>query len=160
MAEASGIRRKPKTSVIAKRQVYLRKRRVSPKTGVRWHSLPHNSIVRESPDDNIKTQSESLWVLTGGDEGIRRKPKASVIAERQVYLRKRRVSPKTGVRWHSLPHNSIVRESPDDNIKTQSESLWVLTGGDEGIRTPDLCVANASLYQLSHAPTGYGLSVP
>lgn len=26
-------------------------------------------------------------------------------------------------------------------------------GGDEGIRTPDLCVANASLYQLSHAPT-------
>ena len=27
-----------------------------------------------------------------------------------------------------------------------------LFGGDEGIRTPDLCVANASLYQLSHAP--------
>ncbi len=25
-------------------------------------------------------------------------------------------------------------------------------GGDEGIRTPGLCVANASLYQLSHAP--------
>ena len=25
-------------------------------------------------------------------------------------------------------------------------------GGDKGIRTPDLCVANASLYQLSHIP--------
>ena len=25
-------------------------------------------------------------------------------------------------------------------------------GGDEGIRTPGLCVANASLYQLSHTP--------
>lgn len=28
-------------------------------------------------------------------------------------------------------------------------------GGDEGIRTPGLCVANASLYQLSHTPTTY-----
>ena len=26
-------------------------------------------------------------------------------------------------------------------------------GGDEGTRTPGLCVANASLYQLSHIPT-------
>ena len=26
-------------------------------------------------------------------------------------------------------------------------------GGAKGIRTPDLCVANASLYQLSHNPT-------
>ena len=26
-------------------------------------------------------------------------------------------------------------------------------GGDKGIRTPDLCVANASLYQLSHIPS-------
>lgn len=25
-------------------------------------------------------------------------------------------------------------------------------GGDKGIRTPGLCVANASLYQLSHTP--------
>ena len=29
-----------------------------------------------------------------------------------------------------------------------------LDGGDKGIRTPDLCVANASLYQLSHIPIG------
>ena len=27
-----------------------------------------------------------------------------------------------------------------------------LCGGDKGIRTPDLCIANASLYQLSHIP--------
>ena len=33
-------------------------------------------------------------------------------------------------------------------------------GGDEGIRTPDLCVANASLYQLSHAPTAIALYHP
>ena len=26
-------------------------------------------------------------------------------------------------------------------------------GGDKEIRTPDLCIANASLYQLSHIPT-------
>ena len=28
-------------------------------------------------------------------------------------------------------------------------------GGDKGIRTPGLCVANASLYQLSHAPIAF-----
>ena len=26
-------------------------------------------------------------------------------------------------------------------------------GGDEGSRTPDLCIANATLYQLSYVPT-------
>ena len=26
-------------------------------------------------------------------------------------------------------------------------------GGDKGIRTPGLCIANAALYQLSHIPT-------
>ena len=31
-------------------------------------------------------------------------------------------------------------------------SFDVRFGGDEGTRTPDLCVANASLYHLSHAP--------
>ena len=30
---------------------------------------------------------------------------------------------------------------------------WVSYGGDEGDRTPDLYVANVSLYQLSHTPT-------
>ena len=30
-------------------------------------------------------------------------------------------------------------------------------GGDEGTRTPDLCVANASLYHLSHAPIASAL---
>ena len=29
-----------------------------------------------------------------------------------------------------------------------------LFGGAKGTRTPDLCVANASLYQLSYNPTG------
>ena len=28
----------------------------------------------------------------------------------------------------------------------------MMSGGDKGTRTPDLCVANASLYQLSHIP--------
>ena len=31
-------------------------------------------------------------------------------------------------------------------------ALFLGFGGDKGIRTPDLCVANASLYQLSHIP--------
>lgn len=29
---------------------------------------------------------------------------------------------------------------------------WVSCGGDDGTRTHGLCVANASLYQLSHIP--------
>ena len=38
------------------------------------------------------------------------------------------------------------------NRQTSFRNLSVHLGGDEGSRTPDLCVANASLYQLSHAP--------
>lgn len=37
------------------------------------------------------------------------------------------------------------------HTKREVESL-PLHGGDKGIRTPGLCVANASLYQLSHTP--------
>ena len=38
-------------------------------------------------------------------------------------------------------------------IKTRTEIFrFGFFGGDKGIRTPDLCVANASLYQLSHIP--------
>ena len=32
--------------------------------------------------------------------------------------------------------------------------VFLFFGGDNEIRTRDLCVANASLYQLSHTPMG------
>ncbi len=32
-------------------------------------------------------------------------------------------------------------------------SVCYFFGGDKGIRTPDLRIANATLYQLSHIPT-------
>ncbi len=35
-----------------------------------------------------------------------------------------------------------------------SEFVFFICGGAKGTRTPDLCVANASLYQLSYNPTG------
>lgn len=41
--------------------------------------------------------------------------------------------------------------------QTKPGSILFAFGGDEGTRTPDLCVANASLYHLSHAPTASAL---
>ena len=38
--------------------------------------------------------------------------------------------------------------------KKNAINLRSFFGGDNEIRTRDLCVANASLYQLSHTPTG------
>ena len=38
------------------------------------------------------------------------------------------------------------------NKNTAYSAVFSVCGGDKGIRTPGLCVANASLYQLSHAP--------
>ncbi len=35
-----------------------------------------------------------------------------------------------------------------------------IESGDEGIRTPDLCVANAALSQLSYIPTKRNTQIP
>ena len=48
----------------------------------------------------------------------------------------------------TLCASAIVAE----NKKQPENSFQVACGGDKGIRTPGLCVANASLYQLSHIP--------
>ena len=40
--------------------------------------------------------------------------------------------------------------------------IFLKIGGDKGIRTPDLRIANASLYQLSYIPKGrahYGIKI-
>ena len=39
--------------------------------------------------------------------------------------------------------------------QAEQGSTCVLCGGDKGIRTPDLRIANATLYQLSHIPTNF-----
>ena len=36
----------------------------------------------------------------------------------------------------------------------------VFFGGDEGDRTPDLCIANAALSQLSYTPNKFSVSRP
>ena len=41
------------------------------------------------------------------------------------------------------------------NKQAEQGSTCVLCGGDKGIRTPDLRIANATLYQLSHIPTNF-----
>ncbi len=47
--------------------------------------------------------------------------------------------------------SKIMNKKTNPDIKT--EFVFFFLGGDKGIRTPGLCVANASLYQLSHIPT-------
>ena len=53
---------------------------------------------------------------------------------------------------------SEIRQLTTRNVKL-AENLEVPRivhfGGDRGIRTPDLCDANAALSQLSYIPTGF-----
>ena len=50
---------------------------------------------------------------------------------------------------------------PDGRVKESLEVLPMATpGGDRGIRTPDLCDANAALSQLSYIPSGSILATP
>jgi site-specific DNA recombinase len=48
---------------------------------------------------------------------------------------------------------------PDGRFEDRVPVLPIDTpGGDRGIRTPDLCDANAALSQLSYIPSGYDYS--
>src|SRR5579885_2922249 len=58
----------------------------------------------------------------------------------------------TGGRSVFLPHRNATRNS-DQAIHTRCSEKF---GGDEGIRTPDLCRAKAALFQLSYIPPGSG----
>lgn len=46
-------------------------------------------------------------------------------------------------------------ENKGENKKSTDADghLWTSNGGDEGDRTPDLCIANAALSLLSYTPT-------
>ena len=49
--------------------------------------------------------------------------------------------------------NRTIHLFPTKIKQAEQGSTCVLCGGDKGIRTPDLRIANATLYQLSHIPT-------
>ena len=51
--------------------------------------------------------------------------------------------------------SKIMNKKTNPDIKT--EFVFFFLGGDKGIRTPGLRIANAALYQLSYKPE---LSVP
>jgi hypothetical protein len=58
----------------------------------------------------------------------------------------------------------IVRNSASVSAEGRSEVLPIVSaekaGGDEGIRTPDLLVANEALYQLSYIPSRFVRASP
>lgn len=51
--------------------------------------------------------------------------------------------------------NRTIHLFPAKIKQAEQGSTCVLCGGDKGIRTPDLRIANATLYQLSHIPTNF-----
>lgn len=48
--------------------------------------------------------------------------------------------------------NRTIHLFPTKIKQAEQGSTCFLCGGDKGIRTPDLRIANATLYQLSHIP--------
>ena len=62
----------------------------------------------------------------------------------QMHVMKYHYSPKSAVK-------SAVMKYQKRQVFTKNPAL--LRGGGKGIRTPDLRIANATLYQLSHTPT-------
>ena len=77
---------------------------------------------------------------------------ASVIAKKVNLFMFRSVSPQ----GFMLQSNTTMKswESPIPHKKI-SYKCTIFCGGDKGIRTPDLRIANATLYQLSHIPTNF-----
>jgi hypothetical protein len=50
---------------------------------------------------------------------------------------------------------------PHPHVQASGLILYsLLIGGDEGIRTPDLCRARAALFQLSYIPSHYKVGLP
>gem|GEM_PF-738429 len=48
----------------------------------------------------------------------------------------------------------LVEESPTEGFNNLACPCFLVSGGDNGDRTHDLCIANAALSQLSYIPTG------
>ena len=61
------------------------------------------------------------------------------------------VSPGIGVRTAIAV--SVILSHIIPLYKKISHKMYDIFGGDKGIRTPGLRIANATLYQLSHIPT-------
>lgn len=57
---------------------------------------------------------------------------------------------ETVVRFLKKSRNPLI---PHKKKQAEQSSTCVYFGGDKGIRTPGLRIANATLYQLSHIPT-------
>ena len=97
--------------------------------------------------DDIKKQVEqgSTCLLCGGDAGF---------ALQRLLPKVNRVQPKGFTRQCRVAVYKIAINPRFDDIKKQVEqgSTCLLCGGDKGIRTPGLRIANATLYQLSHIP--------
>ena len=78
---------------------------------------------------------------------------ASVIAKKVNLFTFQSVSPQ----GFMLQSNTTMKswESPIPHKKKYRTNVRYFCGGDKGIRTPDLRIANATLYQLSHIPTNF-----
>ena len=108
-----------------------------------WESpIPHKKI------------SYKCTIFCGGDKGIRRKRPGRFRNSEEselVHVSKRQPA---GVHVAKQHHDEIVG-IPYSHIKKISYKCTIFFGGDKGIRTPDLRIANATLYQLSHIPTNF-----
>ena len=94
----------------------------------------------------------STCILTGGDKGIRRKRSRSFRnSETRKFTCKVSVSPGIGVRTAIAV--SVILSHIIPLYKKNIVQYVRYFGGDKGIRTPGLRIANATLYQLSHIPT-------
>ena len=86
-------------------------------------------------------------------QDLRQLLKEADLIERKSFLRSfiRRIEVDKG----QVSIYYILPLPPDEKDREQMGVLPIVTsGGDRGIRTPDLCDANAALSQLSYIPTG------
>ena len=58
--------------------------------------------------------------------------------------------------FQSFLHTEVIKQKQHQTAKLRNLAL-LITGGPEEARTPDLCVANAALSQLSYKPVYRGL---
>ena len=58
----------------------------------------------------------------------------------------------------SLPSRSPLIPMPETGPPSPSAALRAKAGGAEGSRTPDLLIANETLYQLSYDPIKFSVN--
>ena len=98
--------------------------------------------VEEVDIDMVKSYTRDLKSLLEESDIIERK------AFLRSFIKRIEISSDKAVVYYHLPLPQ------DEKSKVTAEVLPIITpGGDRGIRTPDLCDANAALSQLSYIPT-------